>query len=147
MTKRILFDIITNSPEETESAGEKLAGMIGENKFVAMYGDLGAGKTAFVRGFVRRLVPDAQVCSPTYSIINEYTSDKNKICHIDAYRISDDDDLYSCGFYDYSDWLILAEWSENIAFAVPADHVEVRITQLDENRRDVCVSLVTENCP
>lgn len=147
MISQIVFDTITNSPDETEAAGERLAGMIGDNKFVAMYGDLGAGKTAFVRGFVRKLVPDAQVCSPTYSIINEYASDKYKICHIDAYRISDDDDLYSCGFYDYSDWLTVAEWTENIAFAVPADHVEVKITQLDESRRDVCVSLVKGNCP
>lgn len=138
----ILFDEYTNSPEETEKLGGMLAHSLLEDKhprFIAMYGDLGAGKTAFVRGSVGELVPDAEVCSPTYSIINEYSGDGITICHIDAYRITDDDDLYSCGFYDYiaDGAIILCEWSENIPFAIPNEHIKLEITKTGESSRHI----------
>ncbi len=137
-----IFNIKTNSPEETENAGEKLALSIKKNEFVALYGDLGAGKTAFVRGFARPLTPSADVCSPTYSIINEYEENSIRICHMDAYRIKDEDDLWSCGFYDYTDCYVISEWSENIPFALPREYVRVTITKEDENRRDISAEYV-----
>lgn len=143
----ILFDEYTNSPEETEELGRKLSRMMSTDKlprFVAMYGDLGAGKTAFVRGAVGQLIPDAEVCSPTYSIINEYSGEGGVVCHTDAYRITDDDDLYSCGFYDYiaDGAIVLCEWSENIPFAIPKEHIRLEITKTGESTRRIVASVL-----
>ena len=141
------IDIVTSSFSETENVGRRLAATMKNGGFVAFYGDLGAGKTAFVRGMGEILCPDAEVCSPTYAIINEYKKNgKTVLCHVDAYRINDEDDLYSTGFYDcvdYDDCIMAVEWCEKIPFAVPDDAVTVTITKNGENERRV----VIENAP
>lgn len=146
MKKTLLFDIVSGSVDETESAGERLAYLVSElkcPKFVAMYGDLGVGKTAFSRGFVRVFIPDAPVCSPTYSIINEYSEGDHVICHIDAYRIDSDDDLYSCGFYDYDDaTIVLLEWSENVPYAHPNAFTKLTISRVDEHSRRIVAQII-----
>jgi tRNA threonylcarbamoyladenosine biosynthesis protein TsaE len=96
-----------------------------------MYGDLGVGKTAFVRGVAALLAPDADVCSPTYAICNEYEGIPCMICHFDVYRIQSDEDLYACGFYDYVDCISIVEWSENIPFALPDVYYRVSISKVD----------------
>lgn len=138
--------ITTENTAGTERVGASLASLItgrGQEKsaFIAMYGDLGAGKTAFVRGLCSVLVPEAKVCSPTYTIVNEYRG-KNTLCHFDMYRIENDDDLYSTGFYDYSDCVIAAEWCEKIPFALPANYYKVTITKLGEAERRIEVTEV-----
>ena len=142
MNNTFVFE--TNSCEETELLGEKLALSLNDGGFVAFSGDLGAGKTAFVRGMGKVLCPDSAVRSPTYSVINEYISNgKTVMCHVDAYRITDDDDLYSTGFYDlaaYPGCVIAVEWSENIPFAVPQDCVKVRIEKTGETKRQVTIT-------
>lgn len=132
----VLIDKITNSVEETLAVGEELADILRErgSAFVAMYGDLGTGKTAFTRGVCSRLCPSDRVFSPTFAIINEYVSGEIPVYHFDVYRITDDDDLYSTGFYEYldrEDGIILCEWSENIPYAIPEKRIEVRIEKTD----------------
>ncbi len=137
----------TESPIETENIGERLASCMKDGGFVAFFGDLGAGKTAFVRGMGKVLCPDSNVSSPTFAIINEYKKgNKTVLCHVDAYRIKDDDDLYSTGFYDCADYegcVMAVEWSENIPFALPDDCVRVTIEKIDEAKRRILV----ENAP
>ncbi len=128
------FSITTESTEETEAVGRSLARTLaGEGKFafVAMYGDLGVGKTAFVRGFCSYF-GQARVKSPTFSIVNEYRFDKTSVFHFDMYRITDDEDLYSTGFYEYftRDGYMLCEWCENIPFAIPDDAVILKIEKI-----------------
>lgn len=141
----------TCSPEQTEDAGRELARICTENKisFVAMYGDLGAGKTAFVRGIASRIADGACVTSPTYSIVNEYSpsgSDAPTLFHFDMYRITDSDDLDSIDFDSYftRGALIVTEWSENIDFALPAHYLEVRMEKLDESKRSISVKEVCD---
>ena len=133
----------TTTYKETEALGSALAIAMNKEGFVAFYGDLGAGKTAFIRGMGEIVCPNAQVCSPTYSVINEYRQNgKTVMCHVDAYRIKDDDDLYSTGFYDCADYpncLMAVEWSENIPFAIPEDAVIVEILKSGENERSITV--------
>ena len=133
----------TSSYNETEELGSALARAMKDGGFVAFFGDLGAGKTAFIRGMGAIVCPNAQVCSPTYSVINEYRQNgKTVMCHVDAYRIADDDDLYSTGFYDCADYpncIMAVEWSENIPFAIPEDAVIVEILKGGENERRVTV--------
>ena len=135
------INIITHTVEETEQLGLELANAIIDKKlptFVAMYGDLGVGKTAFVRGFCSVLCPNSTVKSPTFALVNEYRCDSTvkkikKVCHFDMYRVTDEDDLYSIGFYDYlrDDILCIAEWCELIPYAIPDNYIKVSINKND----------------
>jgi tRNA threonylcarbamoyladenosine biosynthesis protein TsaE len=139
----VLKEIITNSPEETEAVGFELAQEIEKNialpSFLALYGDLGVGKTAFVRGFTKVFSPNALVRSPTFALVNEYPSKSDRrVFHFDMYRITDEDDLYSIGYYDYLDdgSICLVEWSENIPYAIPDEHIRVEITKTNLDKPD-----------
>ena len=126
----------TKSVEETEAVGKELALSIDKCKpcFIAMYGDLGVGKTAFVRGLASVLAPDARVKSPTYTVVNKYEGDGVPLYHLDVYRINDDDELYSIGFDDYvREGICVVEWSENIPDSVPSDALRVTIEKEGEN--------------
>ncbi len=138
--EKILLTEITSSPEETEALGARLADMIckdGLPLFVALYGDLGVGKTALIRGVASRMSPGSAVRSPTFALVNEYRKGKTPLFHFDVYRINGEDDLYSTGFYDYlEEGLCLVEWCERIPFAVPERHIYVKIEKTDLSRPD-----------
>ena len=108
------MEIISQSCAQTESVGEKFAKTLKETEVIALFGELGAGKTAFTRGLCRGLAVTDDVASPTFAIVNEYRG-KFKFYHFDMYRIQTLDDLHSTGYFDYLDTGILViEWSENI---------------------------------
>ena len=135
---------LTSAERETEEVGRSLAdSLLAHGKasgFIALYGDLGVGKTAFVRGFVSAL-SSARVKSPTYTIVNEYRGGKAPVFHFDMYRIEGEDDLYSTGYYDYlgAGWL-LCEWSEKIRFALPDDRITVTIEKTGGDGRRITVA-------
>ena len=138
--------VYTSSPEETEAVGKELAERFKNGeflpRFVALYGDL-------VRGFTSVFAPNARVKSPTFALVNEYKDKTNgspAVFHFDMYRINDEDELYSIGFYDYLDrnGICLVEWSENIEYALPDRLLSVTIEKcsLDEpDRRRVTIAL------
>ncbi len=141
----------TSSAAETEVLGAELAREFVCDptlpRFVAMYGDLGVGKTAFVRGFASVLASGASVKSPTYALVNQYGDKKSPVYHFDMYRITDEDDLYSTGFYDYlaGRGICIAEWCENIPYALPERYLCVKIekTSVDTpDEREISISLV-----
>ena len=145
------YEIITDSPEATEAVGEELALMLKGSpslpRFVAMYGDLGVGKTAFVRGFTRAYAPEAAVKSPTFALVNQYGGRACPIYHFDMYRITDEDDLYSTGFYDYLSGrgICIAEWCENIPYALPDSYISVSIEKISldaADKRRISVTLI-----
>ena len=127
----------TNSPEDTEKIASELAKKLKPCDFIAFFGDLGSGKTAFVRGLASVLCPECRVSSPTFAIVNEYTKGKIPIFHFDMYRITDDDSLFSTGFYDYFDrnGVIAAEWCENIPYALPENRYEVLFRKTGDSSR------------
>ena len=140
---KILKKIQTFSADETEKVGFDLASeMLGDvsmPRFVALEGDLGVGKTVFVRGFTSVVAPGSAVRSPTFALVNEYRNKETRetVYHFDVYRIADEDDLYSIGFYDYIDrGICLVEWSENIPFALPEDHLQVCIEKCGTDTPD-----------
>lgn len=145
MKETQIYKILSHSTNETESAGALLAAMMSSYDFVAMYGELGAGKTAFVRGFASVLAPDADVSSPSYTVINEYESERVKVCHCDVYRIESEDDLYSVGFYDYEDCVMIVEWCEKIPSILPEEYYKVNIEKIDESSRMISISRVTKH--
>ena len=127
---------ITNSTDETKKVGYELAREIKENgrgRFVALRGEMGVGKTAFTSGFCSYFGINA-VKSPTYTVMNEYRGGGEVIYHFDMYRITDGDDLYSIGYYDYIDSgaYSIVEWSENIEDFLPEDAVTVTIERLPD---------------
>ena len=142
---KIIQSAKTSSAKETEALGKWLAKRMIQEKdlppFIALYGDLGVGKTAFVRGFASEIAPESVVRSPTFALVNEYRAKPLSLFHFDMYRIESEDDLYSIGFYDYLDrnGICLVEWSEKIPFALPEEYLRVTIEKDDainvEHRR------------
>lgn len=100
------------------------------------------GKTAFTRGVMRGLGADDVVTSPTFALVNEYSSPKFTVYHFDMYRVTTWDDLYSTGFFDYLDTgaILLIEWSENIEGALPDDTIFISISQ-GESENDRIISI------
>ena len=147
-----LFSVMQSfSAEDTEAIGKKIAEAILNDKalprFIALYGDLGVGKTAFTRGFTSAIAPTARVKSPTFALVNQYKGDSISVFHFDMYRIEDEDELYSIGFYDYLDGknICLTEWSENIEEQLPDRYIRVEITKnslTDVNSREISVSRI-----
>ena len=119
--------VITNSAQETEQLGERLAKQLTGNETIALFGGLGMGKTAFTRGLCRGLGTGEVVSSPTFALVNEYTG-RCPVYHFDMYRVTSWDDLYSTGFFDYEgNGVLVIEWSENIEGALPGDAIRVTI--------------------
>ena len=134
--------IYTTCAVETEQCGAELATrLLGDAtlpRFVALFGDLGVGKTAFVRGFASVVTPGSAVRSPTFSLVNEYRARPLSLFHFDMYRIESEDDLLSIGFDDYlsRDGFCLTEWSENILEFIPSEAVHVTIEKDDVENTD-----------
>ncbi len=130
----------SDTEEDTEKIAAEFANTLKRGDFIAFFGDLGSGKTAFVRGAASVLCPDARVQSPTYAIVNEYRGEV-PIFHFDLYRVLDDDSLYSTGFYDYLErgGVIFTEWSENITFALPKERYDVTFRKTGNTSREITV--------
>lgn len=124
---------------DTERIAREIASMLKKGDVLALYGEMGAGKTAFVRGLVGALCPECLplVHSPTFAIVNEYEGDAVTVYHYDLYRIADEDDLYSTGFYDRlgGDGIVVTEWSELIESAIPDDAFRLRLEKCSDTER------------
>ncbi len=136
-TEAVKNEYITRTPEETEHIGAMLAEQLkesgAERAFIAMRGEMGVGKTAFVRGF-SSVFGVKNVKSPTYTMVNEYRGSA-RIFHFDMYRIEDSDDLASIGYDDYimADGFCIAEWCENIEDEIPEGAISVTIERCPED--------------
>ena len=135
-----MAEFISHSQLETEEVGRKLAEKLPGGSVVAMYGDLGAGKTAFVRGMAKGMGLSCRVSIPTFTIVNEYLGERELI-HFDMYRLSSADELFDIGWEDYlSRGAVCAvEWSENVQDAFFGDEVVVRIEKLNDTDRKITI--------
>ncbi len=132
--------IYTKNEAETEQAGAELAKTLPDGAVVALYGDLGAGKTAFVRGMARGMGITARVSSPTFTIVNEYLGAR-ELYHFDMYRLASSDELFDIGWEDYlrRGGVCAVEWSENVADAFEGDEITVRIEKLGDEEREITI--------
>ena len=148
MNDKSIYAVTAGSPEETEAAGALVGRAVlraGGRPFLAMYGDLGAGKTVFVRGLCSVLSPGSRVKSPTYTLVNEYRRGPVPVFHFDLYRISGADELDGFGFEEYlARGICVAEWSENLGEDVPDGAVTVRIEKTGEDGRRITVENLGE---
>ena len=135
-----MAEFFSKNENETEALGERLARSIPGGAVIAMYGDLGAGKTAFVRGMARGLGLDCRVSSPTFTIVNEYLGERELI-HFDMYRLSCADELFDIGWEDYiaRGAICAVEWSENVEDAFYGDEIKVTIEKLSDSERKVTI--------
>ena len=141
------MEIITHSERETEAAGAAFAAGIPDGTVVAMSGELGAGKTAFVRGMAQGMGLDCRVNSPTFTIVNEYLGART-LLHFDMYRLGSADELWDIGWDDYlSRGAVCAvEWSENVADAFTGDEITVRFEKLSDTDRRITIEGGADKC-
>lgn len=134
---------LSNSPGETEALGARLAAALDPGAVVAFTGDLGAGKTAFVRGMARGLGIPHQITSPTFTIVNEYEDGRLPLFHFDMYRLSSADELFDIGWEDYlaRNGVCAVEWSENIEDALDPGTIRVDIRRGDtDSQRHIAIT-------
>ena len=134
---------LSNSVAETEAIAAALAATLRGGECAALYGDLGAGKTQFVRGLVRGLGGNPRaVSSPTFVLLNVYEAGRLTVYHLDAYRVSGADDFEAIGFSELlaQGGVVVVEWAERIESLLPPDRIEVRIEPVGETVRRIDVA-------
>ncbi len=123
---------------DTIEAAKEFLQEIGDNKIIALYGSMGAGKTTFVTALCRVLGVEDVVNSPTFTIVNEYQTEEGEpVFHFDFYRIKSLREVEDLGFeeYVYSDCLCLMEWPEMIEEMLPEETVKVSISEQEDGTR------------
>lgn len=132
----------TYNEQETENLGYTLAEQLTSSSIVVLTGDLGTGKTRLMRGIAKYFGIENEVCSPTFTIVNEYTAKKdinnvNKIFHFDVYRLTDSEDFENSIGTDYfNSGLCIIEWGEIIKDILPPSTIYITIESTDnENER------------
>ncbi len=130
----------SNSEKETEQIGTDFAAALAGGSVVAFYGDLGAGKTAFVRGMARGMGIGGRVNSPTFTIVNEYIGER-ELYHFDMYRLGSADELFDIGWEDYLSrgGICAVEWSENVEDAFEGNEIVVRIEKVSDTGRKISI--------
>ncbi|MDD7289226.1 MAG: tRNA (adenosine(37)-N6)-threonylcarbamoyltransferase complex ATPase subunit type 1 TsaE [Evtepia sp.] len=128
----------SKSPQETEALGQALVQKLAPGAVVAFSGDLGAGKTAFVRGMAQGLGITQRVTSPTFTIVNEYEGGRLPLFHFDMYRLHSAEELFDIGWEDFLSrgGICAVEWSENIQEALEPGtvYVDIRRGQGEQER-------------
>lgn len=126
---------LSNSEKQTQEIAIEYAKTLKKGDVVVLQGDLGAGKTAFVKGLAKGLGLNAKVQSPTYAYMNDYGG----LYHFDCYRLSSGEDAEALGLTDYfyADGICAIEWAENIADVLPQRVKTVRIAKTGENARTI----------
>ena len=129
--------VVTRSAEETRALGLKLGALLRPGDFVALSGELGAGKTQLARGVAEGAgVAPAAVSSPTFSIVQSYPGTHVTLHHSDFYRLRGEDELFATGFYDL-EGAMLIEWIERVPAALPADALRISLEVIDADTRKI----------
>ncbi len=131
--------IVTKSAEETTALGERLARELKAGDIICLFGDLGSGKTTFVKGLAAGLqAGERQVVSPTFVLMNCYEG-RLPLFHFDLYRLEDTRQIAGIGYDEflYGDGVAVVEWAEHLAELMPAEYLHVALTAGEENEREL----------
>ena len=142
-----IFSVETSSPQQTMLVGEKLAKTVQRSVVFTLKGDLGAGKTHFVKGFVKGLGCSALVTSPTFTLLNVYEGGEFTVYHFDMYSLTSLEEAQELGFDEYFDLnsldgVVFVEWPENVEGLIKCPHIEIEIQKIDDNKRKITVGSV-----
>lgn len=138
--------VLSQGPEDTVRAGHRLGKLLGPGQTVCLYGDLGSGKTTFVKGVAKALgISPRDIASASFTIVAEYDSSP-PLYHIDLYRLDTRADLDSAGIYEYigGDGVAVVEWAERAEAGALEDAIKVHIKMLSGKRRDIIIEGVDE---
>jgi tRNA threonylcarbamoyladenosine biosynthesis protein TsaE len=130
----------TESVEETMALGARVATMVGPGTVLALYGDLGSGKTHFVKGIAEGLgIAPAEVRSPTFTILSVYDEGERPLYHVDAYRVQNPDEFVELGFEDYvhAEGITCIEWADRVSDLLPPDTIHLRFHHVAPSERRI----------
>lgn len=132
-----MHKILSNSVNQTMEIANKLAYILKLGDIIVLNGDLGSGKTYFVKGFVNHFIDCNTVCSPTFTIVNEYDTTP-RIYHFDVYRLENPEDFLNIGGEEYLySGISLIEWGEKIKDVLPNEYLEIQFSKLDGDNREL----------
>lgn len=133
---------LTNSPEETKAFARGFAETLRGGEVICLEGDLGVGKTVFVKGLAEGLGIDREILSPTFTIVREYEEGRLKLNHFDVYRVDDPDEMFYIGFEEYlsGGGVNVIEWASNIEELLPDDAIRIQMTWRSERERLIHIS-------
>lgn len=135
-----LLPATTGSPEETTALGASIASRLGGGAVLALYGDLGTGKTRFVKGVAEGLdIRAGRVRSPTFTVVCTYEDGHRPLYHFDAYRVQTSDEFVELGFeeYVYGDGITCIEWAGRVASLLPPSTIHLSFTHVSPNERRI----------
>ncbi len=133
------LDLVSHSRRETQRLGQLLAPLLAPGDVLGLQGDLGAGKTQFVKGLARGLGVHESVHSPTFVLANEHRSGRTPLFHVDAYRVADASEAIGFGLEDYLDdeGVTVIEWAERIEPALPVERLWIDFMYMGEQERGI----------
>ena len=131
-----MIKIITKTPQELEYLGSRIAQLVSPGDFLALDGDLGAGKTLFTQGLAQGLGVTEDISSPTFTIIHEYESGRMPLYHMDVYRLKHPEEMYDLGYeeYFYGEGITVVEWAQMIEMLLPDEYLGIEIGVVPEGR-------------
>jgi len=134
-----MLDVISHSVEQTQRFGARLGSLVGAGDVIALQGELGSGKTNFVKGLARGLAIHGTVHSPTFILANEYRGGRLPLFHVDAYRVGDAAEALGFGLDDYfnDDGVTVIEWAERIRAALPTEHLWIGFRHISDTKRGI----------
>ncbi len=140
-----MVEIISNSVDETVNYGIRLSSQLGGGELIGLSGELGSGKTAFVKGIASGFGYRGYVKSPTFTVVNQYNTEKITLLHIDVYRLSSFEELLLIGFETFirDDTIILIEWFDKFFELSQYKHIDIHLEYLGESGRKI---IFNTNC-
>lgn len=142
------MEIKTNSPRQSQKVAENLAKTLEAGDVIALYGDLGAGKTIFAQGLARGLKIKRKITSPTFVFMRSYSFVKNKqpltFYHLDLYRGEENSDFRSLGLEEIfsKDSIVVLEWAEKIKQSLPKKRIDITIESINEKTRKIKIKRI-----
>ena len=125
-----MVELISHSEEETKQIAMKIASKLNIGNVLVLTGDLGSGKTKFTEGILEFFDFKGEISSPTFTIVNEHTSDKINVYHIDVYRLEDSDEFLAIGGDEYFEkGISIIEWGEIIEDVLPSDAIKIEFSR------------------
>lgn len=138
-TRHAMTRLVSTSPEETVDAGRALAGRLGPGCCIALEGDLGAGKTHFVRGLVAGWGGAQEATSPTFALVHEYATPRGPVFHLDLYRASSADEVWSAAQDELHapHGMVVVEWADRFPELLPPGCTRVRLAHTAAGQRSI----------
>lgn len=132
-----MYKVLSDSVEKTMEIANKLAYLLKIGDIIVLNGDLGSGKTYFVKGIVNHFIDSNNVSSPTFTIVNEYDTNP-PIYHFDVYRLEQSEEFLNIGGEEYLyNGISLIEWGEKIKDVLPTEYLEIQFSKLDGDNREL----------